>query len=275
MPSRRRGIFLALLSVPFSGLLFASPPLCTLVLPDNSREPARGSRDLQQGVITGVDRDGQSLAVLAQVKVGTSGRWVHALVSDADNGLATSDGIANGTMTVQIVVDVEGEGISVQGTATVATIVDASGFGDPDKSVARVLFFNDALVACLASIIVWALEALEAIADDAVEAEVASGVMDGTRHALCSGGNFGCDRCVILIAHGTNVDHNLARSVERNKLVISKGTLVLSDLVYHAGVAIVKVWAIEALVANTDNGIGLAAVASNTHVLDGRSRLIG
>jgi hypothetical protein len=273
VPSRS-GILLALLSIPFSSFPFAPPPLCAPVFSNDGWESGRRGRDLQQWVITGVDRDRQSLAILAQVKVGASGRWVHALVSNTDDGLAASNSIANGTVAGHSVGDIEGERISIQSATTSAAVDDASRFRDLDKGMVGMLFSNDAGIAGFASVVIGALEALEAHTDDAVEAEIARGVMDGAIWRSWSGSGLVCNRGVDAVMHRANVDHNLAWSVERDELVISKGVLVFLNLVYHACIAVVKVGAVEALVANTDNRIGLAAVASDAHVLDG-SRLVG
>jgi hypothetical protein len=50
--------------------------------------------------------NGKSLAGLAEVKVGASG--MHALVTDTNDGVATSNGIANSTV-ANLFADVEAE----------------------------------------------------------------------------------------------------------------------------------------------------------------------
>jgi hypothetical protein len=78
-----------------------SPPGFSIfpdVFLDNHGNLGGRCADLQQGMITGMNRDRQSLTVFAKVEVGTSRRRVHALVSNASYRLAASNRVTDGTM---------------------------------------------------------------------------------------------------------------------------------------------------------------------------------
>lgn len=69
-----------------------------IVLPRNQRDFRADSPDLQQWMVAWVDWNGESLAILAKVKVRAGGGWVHALVSNTRDRLATTNCVADGTM---------------------------------------------------------------------------------------------------------------------------------------------------------------------------------
>lgn len=66
------------------------------ILFNDSWDPRVASADLQQWVITRMDRDWESLAVFAKIKIGA--RRMHALESDTSDGLAASNSVTDGTM---------------------------------------------------------------------------------------------------------------------------------------------------------------------------------
>jgi hypothetical protein len=230
--------------------------------------------DLQQRMITGMNWDRESLAVLAEIKVGTTGRWVHALVSDTSDGLATSNSVTDSTMTDIHRMTTEEDAMCIGGTTGTA-IQHICLRRNPDKVVGWVLFLSSSFIARLADIKVWAFQALEAEAIDATVAEIAGCVVGSKRSmSLSSGGCRVGTRRRRLFAHGPNVDEDLSWSVEGNELVTftssSNGFVVLCLLVDHASVAVVKVGAVEALVANTDDWVHVTTIARHALVLSWR-----
>jgi hypothetical protein len=145
-----------------------------------------------------------------------------------------------------------------------------------------VLLSSDTIIAGLAGIEIGAFQALEAVSNDAVAAEIAGSIMGHS--GRCTKGDarnwHRLSRTRGLGGvHRPNVHHHLAWSMQSDELVTgaigdSFGGVMLRGFGHHASITEIEVTTIKTLVADADNRIHAAPITRHTSMGDRGGLLI-